>query len=511
MGRSSLFVALASVGTAAALACGSTTSGTTPPLDGGGSSGGGSGSSSGGGSGSSSGGGSGGSSGSSSGGVSGYPAAHPAFPQLVDQGGPIIAVPKIVTVTFPGDSNATQLEAFGAQATSNPWWDTVRQGYCATGGTPCLSDGPAGTSVEVTAANAPAASYTDSAQGGPSTLQTYIQGLVTGGTIPQPDASTILVFYFPASTAITLDGSASCQTFGGYHNSTTAGGVTFTYAIIDECAPQTGGGGPTLSLLQETTFASSHEIVEAATDPYQQQSATSITLGFYLDFSDPAIIPWNNIGGGEAADMCVDLVGLGQDEATEAGFTVQRIWSNAAAAAGGDPCVPPSTNTYFNVAPETWLLTIPVGGSATFTADAFSSAPMSSDFYVLGADLNATMASANPYLTITFGGAKDTTAKNGDKVTVTVTLNQDPGSIANYATSGGATGLLVTTNTDPAATASPSQAHYWPFLVVSPADAADSGLDTVDASEDLGRGPHVQVSRKELAHFASVFQATHRQ
>jgi hypothetical protein len=510
MRRSSLFIALASVGTAAALACGSTTTGTTPPLDGGGSSGGGSGSSSGGGSGSSSGGGSGSSSGSSSGGVSGYPAAHPAFPQLVDQGGPIIAVPKVVTITFPGDSNAAQLQAFGAQATNNPWWDTVRKGYCETAGTPCLSDGPAGTSVEVTAA--PAASYTDSAQGGPSTLQTYIQGLVTAGTIPQPDASTILVFYFPASTAITLDGSTSCQTFGGYHNSTTAGGVTFTYAIIDECAPQTGAGGPTLSLLQETTFASSHEIVEAATDPYQQQTLTSITLGFYLNFNDPAIIPWNNIGGGEAADMCVDLVGLGQDEATEAGFTVQRIWSNAAAAAGGDPCVPASASTYFNVAPETWLLTIPVGGSATFTADAFSTAPMASDFYVFGGDLNATsQTNLNPYLTIAFGGQQDTTAKNGDKITVTVTLNQDPGSIANYAQAGGATGLLIATNTDPAMSANPTQEHYWPFLVVSPADAEDSGLDTVDASEDIRRGPHVQVSHKEVERFAKVLRSTRLQ
>src|ERR1700679_642683 len=76
MRRSSLFIALASVGTAAALACGgSSTSGTPPQPDAGGSSGGGSGSSSG----SSSGGGSG-----SSGGGSG----SPRVPAARRSGGP---------------------------------------------------------------------------------------------------------------------------------------------------------------------------------------------------------------------------------------------------------------------------------------------------------------------------------------------------------------------------------------------------------------------------------------
>ena len=204
--------------------------------------------------------------------------------------------------------------------------------------------------------------------------------------------------------------------------------------------------------------------------------------------------------------MCVNLLGLGQDEASEGGFTVQRIWSNAAAAAGGDPCVPASASVYFNVAPETWLLTIPVGGTATFTADAFSSAPIASDWYVFGGDLNATQTNPSPYLTITVGGAKDTTTNNGKTVTFSVTLNQDPGSIQNYAQAAGATGLILSTNTDPAAS-NPTEAHYWPFLVVSPADALDSGLNTVDASEDIRR-PHVQVSHKDLARFGNVFRAT---
>ena len=426
-----------------------------------------------------------------------YPAPHPAFPQLVDQGGPVLTTPKIVTVTFPGDTSATQLQAFGAQVANNSWWDTVRAGYCETGSTTaCVGDGPAGTNVAV--ATAPAASYTDSAQGGASTLQTYIQSLIGTGTgkIPQPTGETILVFYFPATTTITLDGAASCSVFGGYHNSTTAGGVTFTYAIVDECAPQQGSN---LTQLQSNTFAASHEIVEASTDPYQTQT----TLGFYLNFNDPAILPWNDLGGGEAADMCVDFLGLGQDEATEDAFTVQRIWSNSAAAAGGDPCVPASTSAtpYFNAAPETWLLTIPVGGSTTFTADAFSSAAMSS-WVLAGYDLNATQTVANPYLTITIGGAKTANVNNGDKVTVSVTLNQDPGTSAGYSQQGGAPGLVLSLNN----ATNPTAGHYWPFLVVSPADAIDSGLNTVDASEDMPLRPMVKITHQQLEHLREVMR-----
>jgi hypothetical protein len=411
----------------------------------------------------------------------------------VDQGGPIIAVPKLVTITFPGDSNAAQLESFGATATSNTWWNTVLQGYCESGTSTCLTDGPAGTNV--TLKTAPAASYTDSAQGGPSTLQTYIQGLITSNDIAQPDASTILVFYFPQTTTISLDGAASCQVFGGYHNSMTVNGVQFPYAIVDECPPQTGG--PNLTLLQETTFASSHEIVEAATDPYQ----TATTLGFYLNFNDPSIFPWNNLGGGEAADMCVDFLGLGQDETTEGGFTVQRIWNDKAAAAGGDPCVPASTATYFNVAPETWLLTMAVGSTQTFSAVAFSTAQMA-NWTVLGGDLNATQTDANPYLTITINGGKSATVNNGDTVTVGVTLNQDPGSLANITQALGATGLILSANN----INNPTAAHVWPFLVVTPADAADAGLVGVDASEDMPSRPPVKISQRQLAHFAEVFR-----
>src|SRR5262245_983878 len=172
-----------------------------------------------------------------------YAAPHPACPQLVDQGGPILTAPSVVTVTFRGDANAAQLAAFGAQVTNNPWWDAVRQGYCESGTDTCIGDGPAGASVELT--SAPDAKYTASSQGGPSTFQTWVRSLIADGRVPKPDAQTILAFYFPSTTTITLDGEDSCVVFAGYHNSMSAGGVQFMYVVVSDCPAAPGYVGPT--------------------------------------------------------------------------------------------------------------------------------------------------------------------------------------------------------------------------------------------------------------------------
>src|ERR1700722_7467484 len=130
--------------------------------------------------------------------------------------------------------------------------------------------------------------------------------------------------------------------------------------------------------LIQTTITSAHELIEAATDPI----STDTTAGYYLNLDDPNTWGWNDIEGGEVADMCVDLYGIGQDEANDTiggtSFTVQRIWSNAQAAAGGDPCNPiVSAKPYFNASPAQEVFILNVGGSVTFEAHAFSTGPTS--------------------------------------------------------------------------------------------------------------------------------------
>jgi len=393
--------------------------------------------------------------------AAGYPAMHGPMPQVTYQGGGVLTSPEIVTITFPGDGLAQQIEQFDDGITQTCWWDTIRAGYCEGSGMNCVGRGTVPTKPHVEMTAAAAASYTDSSMGGASTLQTFIQQEVSNGTFPAPSANTIYALYFPSSTSLSLDGTSSCVQggFGGYHNSTQVtppGGsnTVATYAVVPRCT----------ATFADVTFAASHEISEATTDPHVGQNQ----VGYYLPMGSTDDIAWDLLGGGEIGDLCVDLTGLGQDKTTASGpngtmWTVQRIWSNANAAAGLDPCVPmPSSETYFNVAPPAGMATVQlaVGATATYTATAFSSGPMS-PWQLLAQDL-AQLQGQGAYLNITLtaaGGGAATTAKNGDQITVSVTLTKQPPMLQTGVA--GMPYLLIS------AVSQNGPLHYWPGLVVA--------------------------------------------
>jgi hypothetical protein len=402
--------------------------------------------------------------------------SHAPFPSVTYQDGSVLAAPQIVTVTFPGDALAPQLQAFGQSVASSAWWNAIRSGYCVNPGA-CVGDGPAGTAVVVS--TAAASRYTDSDEGGASTLQQWLAGELASGELPKPDAApvtnTIYALYFPASTTIEFDGTKSCTDFDGYHTAMTMGSQQIVYAVVNECAAISAYPDvPAITVLQNATLSASHEIAEAASDP------SVATTGYYLDMNDPNSWGWNDIEGGEIADLCVDPFGLNQDQTKDGSFTAQRIWSIAQAASGRDPCNPVSAGVYFNAAPREPFLMIDVGGSATFTVDAFSTAP-TSDWTLVAQDWSSY---TSQYLGFSIAGGVDTDAgpevlvNDGSQVQVTVTLTQDPGSLPN----GEADGVLVSVSGDPG---EPAAAHWWPFVVVrSHADARDAGID---AAVGVGR------------------------
>jgi len=402
---------------------------------------------------------------------------HTPLPQVPYQGGGLLPAPKVVTVTFQGDPMAADLQAFGQGVAASSWWNTVRTGYCVTPDGVCAGDGPAGTAVALP--EPPASSYSDSSAGGPSTLQAWLASAITGGSLPSPDhdavTNTIYTLYFPATTTITFDGTQSCANMGfdGYHNSMTMGAQQVVYVVVDECSPLPSQypDVKTVSLLQSTTLTASHEIVEAATDP------SALAYGYYLDFNDRRTWCWIDVAGGEIADLCVDLFGLNQDETTDGPYTAQRIWSNAQAAGGHDPCNPiPGGQVYFNAAPRDQVLVVAVGSQVTLDVDAFSDAPTAA--WTLSAQ--DWSPSSAPYLAFSIAGGAQTrngpqiSVNDGSTVQVTVTLLQDPGSLAM----GEADGAIVSIAGDPS---SPTAAHYWPFIVLSPADAVDAGVSGTES------------------------------
>jgi hypothetical protein len=301
-----------------------------------------------------------------------FPAPHPGPPQVVNTaGGPVLSSPVIVPVFFSNDdaTQMGQLEDFDAKIGATNYWKTVTQEY----------------GVGAATATAPVL-LTETATGtiADAAIQTWLVGKLINNDpmFPAPTANTVYVLHYPQVVTITLpagNGSSnSCTSFGGYHSNTSLDAahsyMNVAYAVIPRCP---GSGG--LTLMQATTSAESHELVEASTDPYPTG------LPAFSTVDDNHRYWTRTLGGGEVGDLCA------QDPSSfttfpELPYEVQRIWSNASATAGHDPCVPPlAGEVYFNAVPElpdtisngtsgtmSQGVHIPVGMSQTIALDLYS-------------------------------------------------------------------------------------------------------------------------------------------
>jgi hypothetical protein len=365
------------------------------------------------------------SSGSTSSGSTTYPAPFPPPPQVITFGGAVLSSPKIYPVFFSNDDDTSliaSLTAFSQGIGSTPYWTAATSEYGvgpATGEPAIMLTEPAPATID------------------DNTIQTWLaQEFATNPAFPTPDANTLIVLYYPTGTTITLEGDTSCQTFGGYHNGATVGQQSVAYAVVPRCD----------TTLETATSAGSHELVEASTDPNPMNNAA------YLQVDD-ADIYWELIlGGGEVGDMCAQFQGV-FTEFPPFDYTVQRIWSNKAALAGHDPCVPqPAGEVYFNAAPvmndttmlmgaEVRAVTIPVGQSLTIPVELFSDGPMAA--WTVGAvDPAMMLGSADQLLDFTWD---KTTGQNGDVLQLTIkVLQAGPGNIELfYITSQNASQLNV--------------------------------------------------------------------
>jgi hypothetical protein len=111
---------------------------------------------------------------------------------------------------------------------------------------------------------------------------------------------------------------------------------------------------------------------------------------------------------------------------TEGSFMYQRIWSNAAAAAGGDPCVPQST--FFDVStPQSWFTVAP-GQSVPIPLAGFSDGP-TADWVLVPAETTSNrpqfaVSISSPTTEQTTGGDLPST-NNGQQATLTFTTPAD--------------------------------------------------------------------------------------
>lgn len=372
-----------------------------------------------------------------------YPAFTPAMGQLANNGGATLPHPVIVTVTWDGDEKADDLETLGDTIGASPYWVATNAEY---GSGPAVS-GPAN---HVRLPDAPPVSMSD------TQLAAFVSTNVANGTFPTPAAGDpIYVLHLQKATKLLLDGQSACaQGVGGYHDSTKVGLKSVAYAIVPRCDTS----------FDSVTVALSHELSEAASDPYPR--VRPAWTGFGQDDLAWEFFQQFQSENGDACEFYRDSA-LRAGPETGLAYTVQRIWSNKSAAAGHDPCVPaPSGAVFFNTTPldledvavdlttlggditTTKGYKVAVGETRTVPLGLYSDGPLSDWRIRATAGGIASRSQANVELSLDVESGT-----NGQKAYLTITANE-----------AGKTGSELVT----IASTKGSTTHYMPILISSP-------------------------------------------
>ncbi len=284
-------------------------------------------------------------------------AAHTAYPQLPDLGGPRLAHPQIVTVTFANDPRAATFEAFASWIVTSDWLAAVGAEYgVGPGAVAGVAHRPETPMPMITSAE----------------IEAYLAAGVMDGSIPRPAnlADALYIVYYPSTTQITttfVNGivKKSCSSFGGYHGEVHANGQNFAYSAIPDC----GGSITGLTAIETIEMIVSHEVIEASTD------AAPISAPAYQLRPDPTDA-WYTAFEFEVEDG--DLCEAPERFVREATFVAQRSWSNAAAAAGKEPCVPadPTSPAFGATVSPIGTQHAAAGATVDFAVTGWSSGPV---------------------------------------------------------------------------------------------------------------------------------------
>jgi hypothetical protein len=374
-----------------------------------------------------------------------FPVVKPDIGQIVNHGGALLTSAKLVTVTWTVDQNEAALEDFGDKLVTSSYWKTVVGDY--------VGPGTSGPSNHVRIMTAP-----------PATMEVkdfetwFVQqvGNAPGNGWPAWDAQTVYVVYAPTAMKLTAQGVDLCQSRANLHGEVdVAGNPHVTYVLIDENC------NGSLSVLDGATSAGSHEILEGVTNPHN--FSDTALIGF--DASHLAWAMFDGTQDDEIGDACEIYSDAFFDGPSDLPYKLQRMWSNSSAAAGHSPCVPQSTEPYFNVTAEAMTMLnvvppgmatpimalgyeVPVGSTKTFEVTYYSDA--ATGYWDTKAfEGNGITTPSSTYMTLAVAKGA---GLNGDKDQITVTVNSAP-------PSGNA--LLVTL----VSTAGAHTPHYMPVLI----------------------------------------------
>jgi hypothetical protein len=262
-----------------------------------------------------------------------YPAFQTGMPALQNKGGKVLASANVVTVAWNDSPNATQWEALVDQLGASQYWKDIVGEY----GVGPFTSGAANHIRLTTPFAIPNDPNQDPVE---PVVKLIVDSLSDTATSkwPEPTDQSLYILYFSGQTAQTLcdDG------MGGMHDMVSVKGKDVAFAIVMECE-----GDPQMTAYQSATISTSHELAEAAVDPYPDASPGWQGL-------DEAHLAWELFqqGQDENGDLCEFYEdSYGAVAAPEISVFLQRQWSNKSVAAGHSPCVPARKDPYFNVTP----------------------------------------------------------------------------------------------------------------------------------------------------------------
>jgi hypothetical protein len=366
------------------------------------------------------------------------------MPQVVKGGSlPVLASATVVPVYFSGDALQPAIDAnLKAWPTSRSFQALAEYG---------ITSATIGTSIIVS--ETPAATLTQ------SDIQAWIEGKLDGshpefGLVDSATlASKVFVFFYPATSNVSWLTISECQS--SYNAGVTlASGAVANYAVVAECGTPSPGLSETDALTGSALGAVASQMASPESkvkayptnweffDTAHAQDAL-VSLASVQVLGGCALAEWSPVpsGGPMVAGGVVLDSGVPQD-ALLYGFA----WSNKAAAAYHDPCVPNVGGSYFVSVPAahdevqvtlqplagpmvvtaTGVL-VPVGSTKTVDVELLSDGPTSGPWTV------STQLLFGTGFTFSFDR---TTGQNGDVLHLSITAPSKPqqGTVALYST-----------------------------------------------------------------------------
>jgi hypothetical protein len=158
-------------------------------------------------------------------------------------------------------------------------------------------------------------------------VQAELEYQIGLGALPKPDANTLYMIYYPPGITLTTGGIASCQAWCGDHEGfdSTAYGPIYYAMMPDVHGACALGCGFAATSFDSLTIISSHELVEAMTDPHCPDIGQN--------GAPPAA--WMDMSQAEVGDLCATSPVAASITYGANTYAVQSEWDNTTTACKG--------------------------------------------------------------------------------------------------------------------------------------------------------------------------------